>query len=111
MREPLMGQSHGLGPLQVRIARQDRVDVLPCPFEEDCPQLEQCALARQADVAQEEREVRRDLVVARATGVELARHGPQMLPQARLDIHVDFVLTYLEPRFVSVELVRPQSIA
>ncbi len=90
MGEPVVGEADGLGALEVGVAGEDRVDVLPGALEQDGAQRCEAALGREAGVPEKEGEVGRDLVVAGAAGVELARGlGPDEGPQPGLDVHVD----------------------
>ena len=87
--EPVVGEPHRLRALQMCVARQHRVEVLARARREHPAQLEQAALRGGAGVAQVEREIRRDLIVAAAPGVQAAGRGPDLLAQPRLDVHVD----------------------
>ncbi len=71
VREP-----HRLRALQVRVAGQHRVEVLARALEQHAAQLREPALRRVRRVAQVEREVGRDLVVAAAPGVQRPATGP-----------------------------------
>ena len=84
----MVGEAHRLRALQVGVAREQRVEVLARALDEDALEPGEPALGRGGRVAQVEREVRRDLVVAAAPGVEAAGDGPDQLPEPRLDVHV-----------------------
>ena len=77
-----------LRPLQMRVAGDDDGGVLRAELHEGFLELPQLALQRGDLVAQPEPHVERDLVVARAGGVELRASG-HALGEFRLDVHVD----------------------
>ena len=77
---PVVCESQRLGALEMRVARQDRVQVLLGAREQHAPQLREPAPDGAHGIAQEERQVRRDLVVAAATRVQAS---PPPDPPAR----------------------------
>ena len=89
-----MGEQHGLGGLDVGRAGQDRGPL--ALGERDERALEVDAAPRPAGRwrGATTAEVRRDLVVARPTGVELARRRPDPVGQRGLQVEMDI----LEPR-------------
>ena len=106
VREPVVREADGLGPLQMGVAGEHRLDVLSRPLEQDTPQLEQPALGRERDVAQKQREVGRDLVVPGPAGVELAGDGTQVGAQPGLDVHVDVFEGWIEGEAAVLDLAR-----
>ncbi len=68
-REPVVRQPDRLRPLQMGVARQDRVQVLGRAVHQDAAQLPQAEAQRARRVAQVQREVRGHLVVATASGM------------------------------------------
>lgn len=93
-----------LGPLQVRVAGEDHVgigfaarDERPLQFFEQLIDL----VDRIADV---ELEVGGDLVVAAASGVQLASDIAELLDQPALDVHVDVFEFVAERQFAPLDL-------
>ena len=88
-REPVVGEPHRLRALEVGVAGQHRVEVLARAREQHLLQLVQARARGARGVAQVEREVGRDLVVAAAPGVQPRRGGADAVAQPRLHVHVD----------------------
>ena len=102
--EPVVGEAHGLRALQMGVAGQQRVEVLAGAQHERLLEPEQAALRGAGRVAQVEREVRRDLVVAAAAGVEAPGHRPDQVAQARLDVHVHVLEARVEGELAPLDL-------
>jgi len=85
----MVREHDGLGALQVRVAGQRRVDGLGSPRDEGLLRAaEPLADARDA-IFEIETLVQGDLIVARATRVELAADLTDQLLEAALHVHVD----------------------
>ena len=84
-----MGEQDRLGRLDVGRARQDRRPVALGEVDERPLEVEQRAVELVDRPARPEPQVRGDLVVARAAGVEAPGQRPDLLGQGRLDVHVD----------------------
>ena len=82
------GDADGLCALQVRVARNQDFDVLLAKADKRPLKIADFGEQRVDFIAQPEAHVERDLVVARATGVEF-RAGGHTPRQFRLDVHVD----------------------
>src|SRR6185369_12046970 len=78
-----------LRDLQVREARHDGLDVLAGELDESALQLGEEGADHLDLVAQPEANVGRDLVVARAAGVQALAGVAGELDQARLDVEMD----------------------
>jgi hypothetical protein len=89
VREEVVRERDRLRPLQVRVARHQRVHVLARAFEERGLEIVERVVDRVDRVEREEAERERDLVVAAAGGVERAGHLAEPLAQAQLDGAVD----------------------
>eukprot|EP00754_Rhynchopus_humris_P039960 Rhum_TRINITY_DN23031_c0_g1::Rhum_TRINITY_DN23031_c0_g1_i1::g.176954::m.176954 len=74
VREQPVREAHGLRPLQVRVAREDQVNLLLCADGRRLDQRLQQPRHFVQLVAHPQPEVDGHLVVARAPGVQLARH-------------------------------------
>ena len=99
-----MAQVDGLGALQVRVARHAPVAVRLGELEQPRHQVgDQLGRARRAP-ADEERQVGRHLVVARAPGVQLAADRAGELGQPALDRHVDVLVGVAELELPALEL-------
>ncbi len=92
----MVGEVHGLGPLQVRVAGQRPVEVLLSAVHQRAHQLPRSVVGNAGVLAHVHGDVGGDLVVARARGVQLAADGPRELGQAPLDRHVDVFVVLLE---------------
>ena len=57
------------------------------------------------DFAEKERQVCRNLVISRASGVQLARHRSEMRSQSHLDIHVDVFQSGIEGKCAVFDLL------
>ena len=88
-REPVVGEPHRLRALEVRVAREQRVDVLARAQGERALEPDEPALGGGRRVPQVEGEVGRDLVVAAAPRVEAPRDRADQVAEPRLDVHVD----------------------
>ena len=100
----MVAQVHGLGALQVRVARQPPVAVRFRELQEPRHQRGDefpRALGARPDV---QREIRRHLVVSGACRVQLAPHRPGQLRDAALDRHVDVLVGVLERELAGLEL-------
>ena len=90
--QQVVGEQHGLGTLQMGVARQDERAM---PFGEPGEPLLQTReqLAERPDfVAQKEPHVQQHLVVAAAGGVQLAADRADLFGQPALDGHVDVLV-------------------
>ena len=105
VREQVMREVDGLGALQVRVARHRPVLVALGELDERALQVLELLERLQRVRAREHRHVGRDLVVARARGVELAADRPDDLGQAPLDRHVDVLVLLAERERAAVELL------
>ena len=85
----VMAEGDRLGGLQVREARHDRVGMLLGAIEESGDEAGQRLLRSLQLFLHPEAEVERDLVVARAGGVQPAGGRTDQRRQPRLDVHVD----------------------
>jgi hypothetical protein len=100
----MVGQEHRLGALEVGVAGHPPVGVRARRFEQP---RHQCGgqLAGTLGVAADvERQVGRDLVVARPPGVELAADRPDQLGEPALDRHMDVLVRAVEDELVPLEL-------
>ena len=86
VREEVVAEDDGLGALQMRVARQRRVDRLGGARDERLLHAAQAGADARDDLAEIEPLVDRDLVVAGAAGVELAADLADQLLQPPLDI-------------------------
>ena len=87
--EQVVAEVDGLGALQMRVAGQRPVDVLLSPLDQRPHQPRRRRLSLARPLAGVHDEVCRDLVVARASRVQLAPDRPDQLCQMALDRHVD----------------------
>ncbi len=87
--EEVVGEEHGLGPLQVGVAGHGRLAMLLGLGEESRLHGDERGVEVAEHVAEIEALVKRDLIVARASGMELAAHRAGDLDEAALDVHVD----------------------
>ena len=101
-----MAEVDGLGALQVRVARHRPVDVRLGDLHDHGLQVRQRLDRPQRVRAREHRHVGRDLVVARARGVQLAADRADDLRQPPLDGHVDVLVGVQELELAGVELLR-----
>ena len=100
-----MRERHRLRDLEVREAGQDRLDVRRGDFDQHALQLgEQCA-DRLDLVAQPEPDVGRDLIVARAPGVQALAGIAGELDQARLDVEVHVFEIDAPPEVSALDLL------
>lgn len=96
--EEMVREINRLGALEMRVAGDDDGEIFRAEGDERFLQRANF-LGEQGDlVAQPEADVERDLVVARAAGVEL-RAGGNALRQFRLEVHVDVLEFRLPPEF------------
>ena len=99
-----MGEIDGLGALQVRVAGHRPVLVALGELHEHALEVLQLLERPERVRAREHGHVGRDLVVARAGGVELAADRADDLRQAALDRHVDVLVVVAERERPAVEL-------
>jgi hypothetical protein len=104
VREQVVRQVHGLRALEMRVARHRPVLVALGERDEHALQTLELLERLQRVRASEHRHVGRDLVVARARGVQLAADRPDDLRQPALDRHVDVLVVVAEAK-------RPPSIS
>src|SRR2546430_14158281 len=74
------------------VAREDRVDTLPRTRHEGAAERRQVRVELVDRAEGPETEVRRHLVVARAAGVELPRHGADLFVEQPLDQRVNVLI-------------------
>ncbi len=84
-----MAEGYRLGGLQMREARHDGVGMLLGAIEESGDQAGQRRFRPGKLFLDPEAEIERDLVVARAGGVQPAGGRADQRRQPRLDVHVD----------------------
>src|SRR6185369_11116478 len=89
VREQVVRERDRLRDLQVREAGQDGLGVLRCELDERALHVAEQHADRLDLLAQPQPHVGRDLVVARAAGVQLLTGVAGELDQARLDVEVD----------------------
>ena len=87
--QPIVRGQDRLGPLHVGIAGQDHVEIAVATAHEGPLQLDQPLVDLVDGLADPEPQVGRDLVVAAASGVELASGVAEPVDQCPLDVHVD----------------------
>ena len=103
--EQVVTERDRLGALQVGVAGQPGAAVLATPARRIRRRQADQQLARDLRaIGDEHREVGRDLVVARAPGVDLAADPADDLGQAALDRHVDVLVGRLERELARLEL-------
>ena len=103
VREQVMAERDGLGDLQVREARHDRVGVLFREVEQRAAQVVQQAADAVDLAAQPQADVGRDLVVTRAAGVQALAGVADQRGQARLDVQVDVFQVELPFEFAALD--------
>ena len=104
--EQVVSEVHGLRALQVRVAGHRPVGVALGELQQALHQRAGQPTRQPRVVADEERDVRRHLVVPRPAGVELAAKRADHLDQAALDGHVDVLLALLDRERAALHLVR-----
>ena len=87
--QPVVGGQHRLGPLQVRVARQDHAGVAVAAADERPLHVGEQAVGAVDRVADPQPQVGRHLVVAAAAGVQLAADVAEPVDEGPLDVHVD----------------------
>ena len=87
--EEMVREQDGLGGLDVRRAGQDRVAVAFGQADQRALERDERGVEPVDRAAQPQAQVRGDLVVPRAAGVELAGHRPDPLGQGHLEVQVD----------------------
>ncbi len=92
----MMAEGHGLRGLQMGEARHHGSGMLQRAVDQRLLERGQRRVRLVDGVADVEPEIGRDLVVARARGVQPARGGADQLGQPRLDIHMDVLERALE---------------
>ena len=105
VRQQVVREIDGLGALQVGVARHRPVLVARGELHEHALERLQLLERLQRVRAREHRHVRRDLVVARAGGVEPAADGADDLRQPPLDRHVDVLVVLEERERAALELL------
>ena len=100
-----MAEVDGLRALEVRVARHRPVDVRLGAREQHLDQRRERDVRASRRLAHEQRDVGRDLVVARARGVQRAADRADELGQAALDRHVDVLVVGREARSARRELL------
>jgi hypothetical protein len=90
-----MRQVDGLRALKVRVGRHRPIEMALGHIGERGHESGHVVGRHPRATAHEHGDVGRNLVVARARGVELAAHGPHELGQATLDRHVDVLVVRL----------------
>ena len=91
-----MAERHRLRGLQVREARHHRVGMLERAIDQRALVVRKRRVDAVDGVAHPELEIGRDLVVARARGVQPAGGSADQLGQPALDIHVNVLERTLE---------------
>ena len=91
-----MSQGHRLGRLQVSEARHHRAGMLQGPLRQHLLQGRQRCICGIDGVANIEPEIRRDLIVAGARGVQPAGGRADQLAEPAFDIHVNVLERTLE---------------
>ena len=102
--EQMVSQIHGLGALEVGVARHSPIGMGLREVQQARHQRRDQLPRTGRPVSHEQRQVGRDLVVARAAGVELASERADHLGEPALDRHVNVLVVVAE-----VELVRPRA--
>ena len=102
--QQVMGEDDRLRALQVRVARHRRVHRLRRSRQQRLLRAAQPGHRLGHDVLEVETLVQRDLVVARATGVELAADVPHQLDEPPLDVGVDVLQLGPEAEGAGVQL-------
>ena len=87
--EQVVGEEHGLCRLDVRHAGQDRVALAIGETHQSPLHLHDRAIKAVQRSAQPQADIRGDLVVAGAAGVDLAGDRPDPLAEGNLQVHVD----------------------
>ena len=87
--QQVMREQDRLGRLDVGRAGQDRGPLAFGKVDQRALECEQCEIEVVDRPTRPEAQVRRDLVVARAPGVESSRQRPDLLDEGRLNVHVD----------------------
>jgi hypothetical protein len=100
----VVGEVDGLGALEVGVAGHRPVKVRVGELDEHALEVLQALERGQRVGAREHRHVGRDLVVARARGVQPPADRADDLRQAPLDRHVDVLVAGLEREVALVEL-------
>ena len=101
----MVREVNGLGALQVGVAGNKDLGIFLAERDEGALQPGDFAEQRSDFVAQPEPDVKRDLVVARAGGVQL-RAGGDALRQLGLDVHVDILEFELPLEFAGLDFER-----
>ena len=92
----MMAERHGLRGLQMGEAGHDRAGMFQRPRRQRMLERSERAIGLVDDVADIEAEIGRDLVVARARGVQPSRGGPDQFGKPALDVHMDVFERALE---------------
>ena len=102
-----MAEGHGLADLQMGEAGHDRDRHALGLLDQRRLQIGQiCRSSASIASRTQERKSSRDLVVARAGGVQPSRRGADQLGQPRLDIHVDVFELRAEGEAAALDLAR-----
>ncbi len=99
-----MDGHHGLGTLQVRVPRQDHVEVAIAAGDEGPLQVFEQGVDVLRRGPDEKLEIGRNLVVAAAGRVQLASHVADPRDQRALDVHVDVFQLDAKGEFPFVDL-------
>ncbi len=91
-----MAERHGLRGLQMGEAGHDGAGMLQCPLHQRVLERGECGIQLVDDVADIEAEIGRDLVVARARGVQAPGGRPDQFAKPALDVHMDVFERALE---------------
>ena len=88
----MMTQSDGLGDLQMGVAGHHSGDFCLSSVDQRALELAHCPIEPLDGAAHPKPQIGRDLVVARARGVEAPRRRTDQLGEARLDVHVNVLM-------------------
>ena len=99
-----MAESHRLRDLQMREARHDGVCMLERPLGQRALVGGERGIDAVDRVAHPEPKIGRDLVVARAGGVQPPGRRPDQFGEPALDVHVDVLERALERELAGLDL-------
>ena len=105
-REPVVREPHRLRALQVRVTGQHRARVLGGACEQHRAQLKQPRARGERGVAQIQREVGGDLVVAAAPGVQAPGGVANFFAQPRFNVHVDVFERRVKTKRAALDFAR-----
>ena len=95
---------HRLGPLQMRVARQNYIQVAAATPDESFLQIDQQAIHAVDGIANPKPQVGADLIVATAGCMQLAADIAQAVDQSLLDVHVHVFQLLTELEFARLDL-------